>query len=54
MRLNYNSRGFLYETITLPYAEFEFHFGINPRRIEQLNNALSFFRITWPGLTQKN
>lgn len=45
MSLNFNSYGFLHETITLTYEEFEHHFGSNPRRVELLENALPFFRI---------
>ena len=45
MKLNFNSQGFLHETIILTYQEFEQHFGTNPTRIQQINNALPFFRI---------
>ena len=45
MSLNFNSKSYLYETIILTYEEFVQHFGTNPRRMEQINNALSFFRI---------
>ena len=45
MPLNFNSQGFLHETIILTYEEFEQHFGTNPTRIQQINNALPFFRI---------
>jgi hypothetical protein len=45
MSLNFNSQGFLHETILLSYEEFKHHFGTNQRRINQINNALKFFRL---------
>ena len=45
MQLNFNSKGFLHETITLTYEQFEQHFGTNPTRMRQFNNALPFLRI---------
>ena len=45
MSLNFNSRGFLRETIALTYEEFVHYFGTNPERMEQIDNALPFFRI---------
>jgi hypothetical protein len=45
MSLNFNSQGFLYQTITLTNEELTFHFGTNLKRVKQLNNALQFFRI---------
>jgi hypothetical protein len=45
MFLNFNSKGFLHRTITLSYEELIHHFGINPHRLKQLENAMQFFRI---------
>lgn len=45
MSLNFNSQGFLHETILLSYEEFQYHFGTNSRRMDQINNALPFFRL---------
>jgi hypothetical protein len=45
MSLNFNRRGYLYETISLSYEEFKHHFGTNSRRMDQISNALQFFRI---------
>lgn len=45
MALNFNSRGFLHQTIGLTYEEFKKHFGTNPKRMQQINNALVFFMI---------
>jgi hypothetical protein len=45
MPLNFNSQGFLHQTITLSYEEIKHHFGTNSRRLRQLDNALQFFRI---------
>jgi hypothetical protein len=45
MSLNFNSQGFLHETISLKYEDLTLHFGTNPKRLEQLANALQFFRI---------
>src|SRR3981081_4223805 len=45
MRLNFNTQGYLHQTITLTYEEFVYHFGTNPRRQEQIKNALYFFRV---------
>ena len=45
MSLNFNSQGYLHQTITLTYEESLFHFGTNFKRLEQLNNALQFFQI---------
>lgn len=45
MKLSFNTQGFLHQTITLTYEELVFHFGTNPRRIEQLKNALHFFHV---------
>jgi hypothetical protein len=45
MALNFNSKGYLHKTITLTYEEFEQHFGTNPKRMEQIKNALPCFRI---------
>ena len=45
MYLNFNSQGFLHETITLTYEQFEQHFGTNQTRMRQINNALPFFHI---------
>ena len=45
MALNFNTKGYLYETITLTFEEFKHHFGTNPRRMGQINNALPFFKI---------
>lgn len=45
MSLNFNSQGFLHQTITLSHDEVVHHFGTNPRRANQLENALRFFRI---------
>jgi len=45
MSLNFNSQGFLHETITLTYEEFVQHFGTNERRMEQIENSLPYFRV---------
>ena len=45
MSLNFNTKGNLYQTVELTYEEFNQHFGTNQRRMEQIKNALSFFRI---------
>jgi hypothetical protein len=45
MSLNFNSQGFLHQTIPLSWEEINHHFGTNPRRVQQLENALRFFRI---------
>jgi Family of unknown function (DUF6932) len=45
MSLNFNSQGSLHETITLKYEELILHFGTNPKRFQQIANALQFFRI---------
>lgn len=45
MALNFNSQGYLYQTIALTYEEFFIHFGTNERRRQQIGNALTFFRI---------
>jgi hypothetical protein len=45
MSLNFNTKGYLHETIPLSYEELKYHFGTNPRRMDQINNALQFFRI---------
>ena len=45
MSLNFNSQGFLHQTITLTYEELIFHFGTTRKRMEQLKNALQFFRL---------
>jgi hypothetical protein len=45
MTLDFNSQGFLHRTIALSYEEFRFHFGTNPRRIEQIDNASRYFYI---------
>ena len=45
MSLNFNSEGFLHKTITLTYEEFEQHFGTNPTRMRQINNALSILLV---------
>jgi len=49
MSLNFNTKGFLHETISLSYEELKYHFGTNPRRMDQINNALQFFRIFHKG-----
>ena len=45
MSLNFNSQGFLHETILLSYEEFQYHFGTNSWRIKQIQNSLPYFRI---------
>ena len=45
MKLNFNTQGFLHETIVLTSKEFEHHFATNPLRKEQIHNALHFFAI---------
>jgi hypothetical protein len=45
MSLNYNSKGYLHETISLTYEEFVQHFGTNQQRMEQIQNSLPYFRI---------
>jgi hypothetical protein len=45
MILDFNSQGNLHQTISLTYEEFVYHFGTNPRRMEQISNALVYFRI---------
>jgi len=45
MSLNFNTQGYLHETITLTYEEIVHHFGTTSRRMEQIKNALHFFRI---------
>lgn len=45
MSLNFNSQGFLHQTITLSYGEVIEHFATNERRLKQLENAMQFFRI---------
>ena len=45
MSLNYNSKGYLHETISLTYEAFVQHFGTNQRRMEQIQNSLPYFRI---------
>jgi hypothetical protein len=45
MALNFNSKGYLHETISLTYEEFVQHFGTNQQRMEQIQNSLPYFRI---------
>jgi hypothetical protein len=45
MSLNFNSRGFLHTNVLLSYKEFTHYFGTNTRRMDQITNALQFFRI---------
>jgi hypothetical protein len=45
MFLNFNSQGFLHQTIALSFEQLIERFGTNPRRFKQLDNALRFFRI---------
>ena len=45
MALNFNSKGYLHETISLTYEAFVQHFGTNQRRMEQIQNSLPYFRI---------
>ena len=45
MSLSFNTKGYLHETIPLSYEELKYYFGTNPRRMDQINNALQFFRI---------
>lgn len=45
MSLNFNSQGFLHQTIILSYEELINHFGTNPRRLKQIDNAMQFLRI---------
>jgi len=45
MALSFNSQGNLHQTIALTYEEFVTHFGTNPKRMQQITNALRFFKI---------
>jgi hypothetical protein len=45
MKLSFNSEGNLHQTITLTYEDFTQYFGTNPKRLQQIANALHFFRI---------
>jgi hypothetical protein len=43
MSLNFNTKGYLHETIPLSYEELKYHFGTNPRRMDQIKPYLIFF-----------
>jgi hypothetical protein len=43
MALNFNSKGYLHQTVSLTYEEFVTHFGNNARRKRQIDNAIAFF-----------
>ncbi|MHA4810493.1 DUF6932 family protein [Flavitalea flava] len=45
MNLSFNSKGYLYQTESLNYDEFIILFGTNHERMQQINNALHFFKI---------
>jgi hypothetical protein len=45
MALDFNSQGYLYQTIALTYEKFVTYFGTNPGRKQQIDNALFYFRI---------
>jgi hypothetical protein len=45
MALNFNSKGYLHQTVSLTYEEFVTHFGNNARRKRQIDNAIAFFRL---------
>jgi hypothetical protein len=45
MALNFNTQGYLHETIALTYEEFVQHFGTTPYRVEQIQNSIPYFCI---------
>jgi hypothetical protein len=45
MKLSFNSQGNLYQNVTLTYEELIQHFGSNPKRLQQITNALHFFQV---------
>jgi uncharacterized protein DUF6932 len=45
MKLSFNSQGNLYRNVTLTYEELIQHFGSNPKRLQQITNALHFFQV---------
>ena len=47
MKLDFNSQGYLHQTIELTYEEFRHHFATNPQRIQQIENSLPFFRTLY-------
>jgi hypothetical protein len=45
MALNFNSKGYLHETIALTYEDFVQHFGTTQYRMEQIQNSIPYFQI---------
>jgi len=45
MKMNFDSRGNLYQTVELTFKQFRKAFGINAGRLNKIDTAITFFKI---------